>query len=302
MAAEVTLIDKQTVANSNQITWVIEFNKLMCRTLRSEHDLTVAQYRILALLSNPSTSWRAASLVDRLNLTPSMISISLKPLYENDLVKTILEQDDSASRTIDITERGLSILHEADLSIAFAQDEYFGVLSPELRSIIATGAAMTNQSRELAMRLEGDRPLEAYSILEGYLISEQCHMRSSRKCGLSVSDARILLYAFESYQRIDRDNSLTPAALMHGLLLSRATVSEHLAKLRERELVCFETDRLDKRSFVVSLTAKGRQRCLEFVDAVYREIAQDLRPSSGDERRRYSDAAAAVVSHLRAHR
>lgn len=277
---------------TDMMTTVIGFVDVARKALRSECDISIAEYRLLASLTDHGEPVRPASVTKALGVSPAMTTLTANSLVNKGLV----ERNGAKGATrLTATRQGAALCKDADNVLAGVHHALLSPLDDVQRDTIVVGTQMTVAATTGSNRVKDDSFFAEYETLCAFLVIERVMTESAQSSGLPMNGFRILF-------RLDETGGhATPGELSETLALSPPVVTHALKALERDGMVTRSAEKLDKRSIRVRMTEQGARILEKAIQHMEPQLISGIRTSTASERRLIQEACEIMALAVRKH-
>ncbi|MDO4538690.1 MAG: MarR family transcriptional regulator [Coriobacteriales bacterium] len=277
-------------ATTDMMTTVIGFVDAVRRMLRAECGISVAEYRLLAYLSDREEPIRPAVATRVLDASPAMTTFTTNGLVRKGLARRL---DAKGGPVLVATPQGVALCRDADSALEQVHHALLSLLSEKLRNTIVVGTQMTVMAVTKVNRMKGGTFYGEFETLQAFLIIEKVMTESAQAFGLSMNGFRILFRLGEV------DGGATPGELAETLAVPPSAITYAVKALEQEGLVTRFAEKLDKRSVRVRITQAGAdllQRSSQHMDP---RLISGIRGATASERRFIQEACEFIAIAVR---
>lgn len=277
-------------ATTDMMTAIIGCSAAFRKSLLSECGVSVAEYRLLAFLSDQGKPIQPSDATQTLDVSPTMTTLTTNSLVNKGLATRPGAKGASA---IEATQRGKALCQEADTVLEHVHHSLFSPLPIGHKDTVVVGTQMTVMAMTKSNRMKGNAYFGEYETFHAFLIIEKLMTETAQSFGLSMNGFRILFYLDE------KGGQATPGALAEALALAPSAVT-YAAKALERDGFAFRRSaKFDKRSVIVQITESGSEVLRESLQRMDALLMSGFREAPASERKTIQEACKFVAAAVR---
>lgn len=280
---------------SDYLTIMNLLYKSISRILEGDCSLTTLQYRmLLRLLSAPRQTMRSTDLAANLRVGVSTVSAAVPHLVDDGLVTRTEDPDDMRVVSLTLTRKGSSAIERADYHVGQFLQNYWRNLTPEqLEAAFASSTSAVTLHD--AKRIENGKFRLDTAFFDTIMISRTITAQRLRELGLKTSELRVLLALYLLGPNV------TASRVADYLFLKSSDITAPMKTLESQELISKERSMENRRTKLLQLTPRGRDRTEELLLPTYDALLETCHSDEGAVRIHLS-AAQSVVTRERSMR
>lgn len=269
------------------IAMTMLFKSAATRAASGEAGLSLHEFRVLHMVERGAAD-TAPDLAARLRIAGSKAASASSSLVRRGL---LVESGKSSRRMgFAASPEGSRAHAQARAAVGQAFERLLDPCREQTRYVFDVGCMVTSASLS-CFSFSGGAPDKVAAYLEANLFALQQFIKTSRECGLSLGEFRLLFALLEGGE------ARTATELSRELLLSKSSVSDAVSSLEAQGLAVVRG--LDRKTKAVSLSQEGVSRARLSARAMDACLERGIRLTERSELLQFAAAAAEIVRGAR---